>query len=66
MTHAFQEIVIGGVLVSPLITYVAIALAAVLALRPILRVLRFDELFSHPSVAALSLYVAIFGLLITL
>jgi hypothetical protein len=32
-------------------------------LRPILRLFRFEEMFSHPSVATLSLYVVILGLL---
>ena len=66
MTHVFSEVVIGGVLVSPFISYAAIALAVLLALRPMLRVSRFDELFSLPSAAALSLYVVILALLIAL
>jgi hypothetical protein len=48
MMHSFSELVIGGVF---------------LALRPIRRVLRIREIFSHPSIAALSLYVVILGLL---
>jgi hypothetical protein len=63
MTHTFSELVIGGVLVSPFITYAAAALVVILVLRPILRLSRFGKMFSHPSVAELSLYVAILGLL---
>jgi hypothetical protein len=39
------------------------ALVIVLVLRPLLHLCRFSEMFSHPSVAELSLYVAILGLL---
>jgi Protein of unknown function (DUF1656) len=63
VTHTFSELVIGGVLVSPFITYAVMALVIFLLLRPILRLARFDKVFSNPSVAELSLYVTILGLL---
>jgi len=63
MTHAFSELVIGGVFVSPFIAYAVASLVIFLALRPILRLIRFGQWFSHPAVAELSLYVAILGLL---
>ena len=63
MTHTFSELVVGGVFVSPFIAYAAGALAVTLLLRPILRLFRFEEMFSHPSAATLSLYVVILGLL---
>jgi hypothetical protein len=63
MMHSFSELVIGGVLLAPFITYAAASLVIILALRPILRVLRIREIFSHPSIAGLSLYVVILGLL---
>jgi hypothetical protein len=63
MTHTFSELVIGGVLVSPLIKYAVMALVIFLLLRPILRRSHFDKMFSHPSVAELSLYVTILGVL---
>jgi hypothetical protein len=63
MMHSFSELVIGGVLVAPFIAYAVAALVSIVALRPILRVLRIREVFSHPSIAALSLYVVILGLL---
>ena len=63
MMHAFSELVIGSVLVAPFVGYAVMALAIVLAIRPILHLCRFGELFSHPAVAELSLYVTILGLL---
>ena len=61
--HAFSELIIGDIFVAPFIGYAVMALVIILALRPVLRLCRFDKLFSHPSVAELSLYVTILGLL---
>jgi hypothetical protein len=61
--HAFSELIIGDVFLAPFISYAVTALVIILALRPILRLCRFDKLFSHPAVAELSLYVTILGLL---
>jgi hypothetical protein len=66
MTHPFSELVIGGVFVSPFIAYAVAALVIMLFLRPILRLSRIGQLFSHPSVALLGLYVVILGLLTVL
>ena len=66
MTHTFPELTIGGVFVAPFVTYVVVALAIVLVLRPILHAVGFIKLFSHPSIAELSLYVTILGLLTVL
>jgi hypothetical protein len=63
MTHSFSELAIGGVLFAPFVTYILAALAVFLALRPIPRVIGFDKLFSHPSIAELSVYVTILGVL---
>jgi hypothetical protein len=63
MIHPFSELVIGGVFVAPFIGYALTALVIILVLRPILRLFRFAQMFSHPSVAELSLYVVILGLL---
>ena len=63
MMHSFSEMVIGDVFLAPFISYAAMSLIIILALRPILRVLGIREIFSHPSIAALSLYVVILGLL---
>ena len=61
--HTFPELVLGSVFVAPFVTYAAMALAILLALRPILRLCRFEKLFSHPAVAEVSLYVIVLGLL---
>jgi hypothetical protein len=66
MTHAFSELVVGGVLLAPFVTYAVAALAMFLILRPILQLTGFAKLFSHPSIAELSLYVTILGLLTVL
>jgi hypothetical protein len=66
MTRAFSELVIGDVLVAPFVTYAVAALVLVLVLRPLLYAIGFAKLFSHPSIAELSLYVTILGLLTVL
>ena len=66
MTRSFSELVIGGVLLAPFVTYAVAALAIFLILRPILSLSGFAKLFSHPSIAELSLYVTILGLLTVL
>jgi hypothetical protein len=66
MTHSFPELTIGGVLVAPFVMYAGAALAIFAVLRPFLHLVAFDRAFSNPSVAELSLYVLILGLLIVL
>ena len=66
MAHTFPELVIGGVLFAPFVTYLVTALVVILALRSILHVASFAKMFSHASIAELSLYVTIVGLLILL
>jgi hypothetical protein len=63
MMHPYRELVIGGVLVAPIVSYVAAMLVIIALLRPILHLTGFSRLFSNPPVAELSLYVAILGLL---
>ncbi len=63
MTHTFHELVIGGVLVAPLVTYAVAALIIIISLRPVLHLVRFSHLFSNPSIAELGLYITIFGFL---
>jgi protein AaeX len=64
VTHTFRELVIGGVLLAPVITYAVASLIIILVIRPILHFTGFAKTFSHASIAELSLYVAILGLLI--
>ncbi|MBR0845725.1 DUF1656 domain-containing protein [Bradyrhizobium liaoningense] len=63
MTNTYRELVLGGVLVAPIVSYAAIALLAFLLLRPVLRLVGFTRFFSNPSLAELCLYVSMFGLL---
>ena len=66
MAHTLPELAIGGVLLSPFVTYLAMALVVIIVLRPLLHVVGFAKMFSHASVAELSLYVTILGLLMLL
>ena len=61
--HPFAELIVGDVFVAPFLRYALAALVILLALRPILRLCRFETLFSRPAVAEVSLYVTILGLL---
>lgn len=63
MTNTYRELVIGGVLIAPIVSYAAIALVAFLMLRPLLRIVGFARIFSNPSLAELCFYVALFGML---
>ena len=63
MMHTYRELIIGGVLVAPVISYAATALVIFLLLRPLLHRIGFARLFSNPSLAELSVYVSMFGLL---
>ncbi|AND93354.1 MULTISPECIES: DUF1656 domain-containing protein [Bradyrhizobium] len=63
MTNTYRELVIGGVLIAPIVSYAATALLAFLLLRPLLRFIGFARVFSNPSLAELCLYVAMFGML---
>jgi hypothetical protein len=66
VSQTFSELVVGGVLISPFVTYLAAALALFLLLRPVLARAGFEGLFSAPPVALLSLYVVLLALLIVL
>ncbi|HKD39255.1 MAG TPA: DUF1656 domain-containing protein [Myxococcaceae bacterium] len=66
MAHTFPELVVGGVLFAPFVTYLVAALVLIVVLRPLLHVVGFAKIFSHASVAELSLYVTILSLLVLL
>jgi hypothetical protein len=66
MAHTFVELVVGGVLFAPFVTYLVAALVLIVVLRPLLHVIGFAKMFSHASVAELSLYVTILSLLVLL
>ena len=63
MAHTFPELIIGGVLIAPFVTYLVTALVVVIVLRPILHFVGFARIFSGAPIAQLSLYVTILGLL---
>jgi type III secretory pathway component EscV len=66
MAHTFGELVVGGVLVAPFVTYLVAALVVVIALRPLLHVAGLARMFSHDALAQLSLFVTILCLLMVL
>jgi uncharacterized protein DUF1656 len=66
MAHTFPELVIGGVLLTPFVTYLVMTLMVIVVLRPLLHVVGFAKMFSHASVAELSLGVAVLCLLVLL
>ena len=66
MAHGFPELVIGGVLLAPFVTYLMVALVIIIVLRPLLLVVGFTKIFSHAAIAELSLGVTILGLLMLL
>ena len=66
MAHTFAELVVGGVLLPPFVTYLVAALVLIVVLRPLLHVVGFAKMFSDPSVAELSLCVTILSLLVLL
>jgi Protein of unknown function (DUF1656) len=66
MAHTFGELIVGGVLVAPFVTYLVASLAVILVLRPLLHVAGFAKMFSHPAIAQLSLSVTILCLLMLL
>jgi len=66
MAHTFAELVVEGVLFAPFVTYLVAALVLIVVLRPLLHVVGFAKMFSHASVAELSLYVTILSLLVLL
>lgn len=59
----FHDLVIGGVFVAPIVSYAALGLIIVIALRPLLHLAGASRFFSSVPVAELSLYVTIVGLL---
>ena len=64
MTHTFRELVIGGVLVAPFISYAIVALLVLLVTRPLLHFVGFSQIFSNAAIAEFSLYATILGLLV--
>jgi Protein of unknown function (DUF1656) len=63
MTQTYRELVIGGVLVAPIVSYAVATIFILGVLRPALRIIEFSRLFSNPAIAELGLYITIFGVL---
>jgi hypothetical protein len=63
MTQTYRELVIGGVLVAPIVSYAVATIFILGVLRPALRIIGFPRLFSNPAIAELGLYITIFGVL---
>ena len=66
MAHTFAELVVGGVLFAPFVAYLVAALVLIVVLRPLLHVVGFAKMFSHASIAELSLGVIILCFLVLL
>jgi hypothetical protein len=66
MIHDFPELVVGDILIAPFVTYAAVALVLFLMLRPVLRLIQFESLFTNSPVALLCLYLTVLALLIVL
>ena len=45
MAHTFAELVVGGVLLPPFVTYLVAALVLIVVLRPLLHVVGFAKMF---------------------
>jgi len=66
MTHGFPELVIGGVLIAPFVTYALVALVIFVLLRRLLLVVNFEDFFSNAPAALLSVYIMVLATLIVL
>jgi hypothetical protein len=66
MIHDFPELIVGDILIAPFVIYAAAALVLFALFRPVLRLVRFESLFSNPPAALLCVYVTILTLLIVL
>lgn len=64
VTGTFHELVIGGVLISPFVTYAVAALVLVLLIRPVLARAGFEDAFAAPPMVLLALYIVILAILI--
>ncbi len=62
----FPELVIGGTLTAPFLTYALAALLLLLLLRPLLRLVGFEALFANPPLVLVCLYVILVAILLVL
>ena len=66
MMAGFPELMLGGVLVAPFVTYALVAALLLLLLCPLLRLVRFELVFENPPLVLLCLYVILLALLFVL
>ena len=66
MTAGFPELVLGGVLVAPFVTYALIAALLLLLLHPLLRLARIDTVFANPPLMLFCLYIIVLASLLVL
>ena len=66
MIHGFPELVVGGVLIAPFVSYALAALALFFLVRPALSLVNFEAAFGNPPLALLCIYIAILAILIVL
>lgn len=59
MTHSYFDLVIGGVLIAPFVTYAVASLIVLLLLRPLLVLVGFESAFSNPPLALLCVYLLV-------
>lgn len=59
----FNDLVIGGVILTPVVRYAIVTLVLAALLRPVLHRTGFLNHVSHPPIVELSLYASIFGML---
>jgi hypothetical protein len=64
MINGFPELVVGGVLFAPFVSYALVALVLFLLLRPALLLINFEAGFSNPPLALLCVYLVILAILI--
>ncbi|WP_158807832.1 DUF1656 domain-containing protein [Beijerinckia sp. L45] len=63
MTHGFHELVVGGVLFAPFVTYAIGAAVIFLLARPALRMASLEKIFANPPLVEVCLYIAILAIL---
>ncbi len=66
MSHTFSELVIGGVMIAPFVTYLVASIVAFALLRPLFAAIGFDNFFSNPPLAQVSLFIIILALVMML
>ena len=66
MTARFHELVVGGVLVAPFVTYALMAALLLLLLYPLLRLARMEMAFTNPPLMLFCLYIIVLASLFVL